>query len=879
MNQGVAVSRWSSASVMEHLAGKLGWTVEQLKKLVNICNGYGLYIDEVRSLPGIFPDPTVTPKYDWAGLVEVMGTKLSVTEWEGGVIDDLVVMGSRDEMNEKAEELWPLRTKTDGDQRRTRFFDVIQGWRTLKKPDALLYVLRRSKGWDQIHLCNVAWMALILGDEWVENMDRLGLIGGLMDDWFARAKELTRILKVVGLQDKKWFHYVELQHLVGYRNPPVAGFDPVESAAELANSGHDFDWFGWDPRELAGDIMTMNLADVEQFTFYEWVLSGKWVTSGSASGYKIDVEVDNENVRVRVSKTNFIDVRTPEEATQHALSQLKMVNNVFVKNETGKMRIAVAGDMDTYLKMTYIKHYMAGASTKWPGAIRGEDFDKQRERMALMLELLRTMYSLPFDWEKFDHQGRRYVFLIFLERVFVISRVNVGPALRKEFDEIAENVFKCAQASEMVLHDDGKIYIWTVHGWLESGIAFTSDMGDAGDGMITYLCTRIMQTIGVSLGNSKYWIMGDDSTQIYRNWAMCALAERVMAAIGAIGGVSKFSVRKGETELLRLWYDDDGVHGYPARVIVGLTQRKPWSNDPWQPQNVIDALADACYTLARRTGEHNVCQALLKSLVRTWVRMHNVKFEVAWATTMQGGLGLFADEKVRVVQPPLPRFSDMAVDLRIVNQTTWREKILRDGYERDYGIVIDTKAISERKAKQSLVTDGTYGAIKGAVAKWKDEMKIVREVKVLEVPFLWSIPPDFEKLDVDNFDVTILRAKTMAPTWGVCPELAKARADYADIRPPFSFGEWLRKYYFTAHQRLKTFHRSWHRSEAIDYLIGDTGAPKSRLHPSLRWIGDLFAATSFQPNQPIVHGQLSTAAGVIHEIVANTPFARKLYTW
>lgn len=110
------------------------------------------------------------------------------------------------------------------------------------------------------------------------------------------------------------------------------------------------------------------------------------------------------------------------------------------------------------------------------------------------------------------------------------------------------------------------------------------------------------------------------------------------ASINAIGADAKYGIHYQETEFLRIWYANDRVYGYPNRAIPSLTQRKPWTSDPWDPEGVVKAQIKTVRLIERRLGRE--LPQIEKIVVQSWGRKR--KLEKTWLTVpiAMGGLGI-----------------------------------------------------------------------------------------------------------------------------------------------------------------------------------------------------------------------------------------------
>lgn len=872
-----------TATLRQRIAQVLGWTELELHCVIQAANGEASMGELVvaRGAKGIMPDPTVVMKDDWDGLAAKLKTKEPAIElWEEVEISNLTRIvesrGAKKNVGKMADAMWKFRTKDDRNQRRTRLYDVLKFWKALGKPARLTRFLLRTKNMDQIHVQNLSWMVLIMGDDWCRVTEQLGLMGGAFEEWIERAKEVSNLLKTSGVQDENWFHWCELQHLVGYKNSDGT-LDLAGACQELANSGRDFELYGLSFSQVADEVLTYTPAAKVTLPFQDWVKGGEWATSGSASGYKTEVVINGEDDKIRTTKAGLLDITEPDTLTREALAINKAVSKGFDKPETGKNRLAVAGDVPTYLKMSWLKQFFSSSSNTWAHVSTSESLDQTVSRMLAMSQRLVQAFSLPFDYKAFDHQATRAMLLILARKFIQLGRLNCDVTLLEEYDLIAQNVIESIENAELVLTVNGKTMSWKMKGGLESGINWTSEIGNGWNLVMTSTAIKLAQALGVSTQKIAYVVKGDDSAIFAPNWGALALIERLYFAIGVQGGIGKFSLQFEQTEFLRVWFDGTRrCLGYPARAVVGLTQRKPWSNEPWKVDEVIRALIEATYTVERRTQRPEV-HVLRQVLLRIWCQSHGLRVESAQVPVEMGGLGLLPPKNLITMSPPI-RHQPAGVSIDIVNETTWRKSKLEERGEELYGVTQDMKEAAHSQAVSILVSETNMKHLKKYAEETEVELakkrvyasETVRRVYPSEP--VWALTPENLKAARQGY-------RNRAPMFGRHPEVETARADFKLYGAGLTFTQWLRKFFPKVANSLSSFHRTWHRSEALDYLAGKLPSTMSPLHPALKTLALERVAVQVQPNMSVRRGTIPLLVGWQSSDVYHSPLSQRLFMW
>lgn len=332
---------------------------------------------------------------------------------------------------EKATELWPFRTKTDRSLRRTRLLDYVVHLRSCGRLADLTEVLTTTKdGWDQIFVTNLLAATSVFGIFWFRRWAWLGAYAGDLSHYIAVAKKVHDIGKSVGILEKQWTWFVECATLGGYRNPPFPGFDVVKETEALAHGGDEHRYYGYSWTSLCDELLPMGLHPAKYTPFREWVQKAEWLTGGASSVGKVEIEYEAKDGKtkhkfVKARKNMVADVCELAELADEAMQTHTQVNYTIIKSELGKLRLAVAGDLYTYLKMTWVNELLGGAYYDWPGNTSEENFEEQTRRLAKMLELCSRCFGLPYDYAGFDHQPTTEELVGIVERLITHARLNV----------------------------------------------------------------------------------------------------------------------------------------------------------------------------------------------------------------------------------------------------------------------------------------------------------------------------------------------------------------------------------------------------------------------------------------------------------------------
>lgn len=837
----------------------------------------------------LLPNPEFTHKLSWTEVA----TRVPKAKELSRCISlesqkELLTTQNKDALDELAQKIWPPRSKKDLSIRRTRFNDWF---RMLKGKDELLLhkmfnrVLKES--FDYTLVTNLLMCATILGEQWINTWLYLHAFDSDIEHFTAVTKKVSDLGKTVGLADKQWTLYLENATVCGYRNPPFPGFDPVVETQKLAEGGEQHKLFGIQWTEAVEEFIHMEpvIGNVH-VPFVDFVTSASWLTTGSSSQGKLEIETPQGKIKkVKARKNTVPDVVDLNELAETCKSWGKQINYAIIKSELGKIRMAVASDIEMYLQMTWINNLLNGAYNQWPGATTDEDFSKQTDRMFRMLKLAALKLGIPFDYAAFDHQPTTEE-LVGIVRYFIkIARHNVPDRHLAEFELIASNVIAGFYNSTLEWRMKPDQRKFKVTGGLMSGLRFTSTIGNAWNSIMTGIAMKLLTQLGVSTDTIDRYIRGDDSAIYVDNWGTGAMLKACYDVIGIKAGEGKFSMQSHAMEFLRIWYEDR-CYGYPLRALPGLTQRKPWSSAPWTPDYVIRAIYETVKILRRRIPTHlkEIDYAWTK-LKGSWCANHSLPKEVISTPSYLGGFGIESyDGQLTRIEPKISSLAKTIKPVKIVNQTSWRSNKIKKYYEERYHVKM-TSERCDQLAQEELVNTVTSDDIpevsKEARSQWSLALKKTRfrVEKITFTPTDETPPTVLDAFELGNTKLLMDTLHARAPLFGAFPELATAVTDYNILRPTESLRRWLKIHYPRASHALNSFHHSWYIGEAIDYLQGKFSCVPYKLHPALVDVWNLFIAATFLPHKKLHRLNIFFQAMKYEQNIYHSTLSRLLYQW
>lgn len=469
--------------------------------------------------------------------------------------------------------------------------------------------------------------------------------------WNAYTKAVTVRLKSCVFADC-YLGFVECTGLAGFRLLPDPTFDQVQATKDVSDglglehttSDGLAKAYGWTDCvdalfALPNPRKARDGAAEQTLTFEEFVTKSEgWTTSGASSFGRMYYSTGKGKVeKTKARKLMLPYISMPEILIALAKLATTSVNVAVIKSELAKIRIAVAGDLGFYLVWSYIHHLTGDVYDQWPGVTLAETPLQEYTRMWDMLRLVQSgLYGLPEDFASFDAQP-------LTSEVLAIGQALMQTAQTQRPELEPWIVFNCLnglQHSTLSTTVGMNKHTYTVRNYLPSGIAITSAVGNAYNCVASESAIRLVEAWtamqrGTWLKNLA--LRGDDTSFILTDSSFGYLLVIAGGLLNYKYAAGKIALVRGTTEMLRVNYSEYGARGYPSRVIPSLTQRKPWSNDPWDGEATLRTWWSTCATLQRRR-----CAGLRlwSRLLLVWSSYKKLDRRIPGTSNYAGGLGL-----------------------------------------------------------------------------------------------------------------------------------------------------------------------------------------------------------------------------------------------
>jgi hypothetical protein len=583
-------------------------------------------------------------------------------------------------VNEAFEKLFPFRSKSDKHILRTRAYDAY----CVLGKEEFIKVIEHIPAASYVHALNIIYGRIIWGWDWFVDAMKVP---------FDETRRLSDNLKTRSPHEDS-FKFMDMSGFGGYRQLPYPGFDEYEEAVKLANGGREFR----PPvvRAMMLDALkhlrNVSVKNRPAFiTLPEFVRRPElWSTSGSSSLGRVVFEVAGKKKTFKARKNWILDLYSLDELVEMVeRGGEKQVNTTVVKSELGKVRLAVGGDVITYLYHSYLMYLCGHFYENWVGVTLNETPEEELQRIIKTLKELKTSYAIPFDYKAFDHQMWTDE-IVDMVGVLVDKVISQYPEQEFYISQIWNKVRGAFYNSVLVTSDRKEI---PVVGGLLSGLRVTSYVGNAFNFWMFNTIHDFITKYLIPL-NEYNTFKGDDTSIVVEEEAYGALLVELLQSFGADTDLGKFGLHFGRTEFLRVWYYSNTARGIANRVLPGLTQRKPWSNEPYFKHMTIVNIGSLIQILERRTDKD--LDYLFKGLARSWSQLYKIPIRALYTPTSLGGLGvrLSPGEWIRVTQRKIS-------SIEWINpKNAERPRIIRDYFLEHYGVDLKPRDIVTEWNKQ-----------------------------------------------------------------------------------------------------------------------------------------------------------------------------------
>ncbi|UHK03241.1 MAG: RNA-dependent RNA polymerase [Hangzhou totivirus 8] len=601
----------------------------------------------------------------------------------------------------------------------------------------------------------------------------------------------------------------ELHVLEGYRHHDdswVLHDEMAKLAGTYPERTTDW-WAAWS--ESADSVIDRKDPLPTWVSFEEYTKSLSWATTGSCSIGTVYYKNGDKVQHFKPRKNMVTALFTPDEIWDIVSKWDGTIKNYpVVKNELGKIRLAIASNFESYIWESYCLEMLGHCFKNWAGITLDESVTAEIRRNNEDMEALRDgAVALPWDFASFDHQVRQEEILDILTRLKLCS----DPRTHIQWDKVLQSYTKATLSDPAT----GTTYP-VVHG-LQSGQRTTSLIGNVWNAIVTRIAiTRTKQILGRD-PHFRVGIRGDDTYVLANSVADLYVLRLAYASYLIIGHDKKFSIRYASFEFLRNSVYGNAITGWPCRAIPAITERKPWSDDLLRPAEEVITIGENIRNLERRLTME--IPTLHQSNMFQWSKFTGLSYNWLRLPRRLGGFGLYdfgglvPDGKISLT-PEL--------DYEVTNKfSTYAPSYLGLNAEQ-------SEAFNRARFKAMVKPSDMRNLLSDIMSQFRSMRDKARKAKIR-----WSrknIPYDIRVETTPRIQLTTLasdyfKVNLQAATDG-WPRFPKLLSDYPSYRAALgkeapSLGKLIKQHYPDVCAIIKRIEaKGWHRADAIDAVLG-----------------------------------------------------------
>lgn len=520
----------------------------------------------------------------------------------------------------------------------------------------------------------------------------------------------------------------ELQNTYGYQVTPLESEAFYQQARDLASGTSQI--LGGVPNarakfnEALDYIYQMIRKQVklkENYTLRDHIASGLWLRpTRTEIEYDAEVIIDGETFIISKNKALLLDEVTVDRLYDICVNKTKVQYWTFIKPEQGKQRVAERSDLPSHIKLDYVQTKLGEPWKRIFSMFTG--FSSGRRLLFQMVMANFGGWRVPFDWDAMDHQPTGWMVLDMLQHDLDL--------LPDTDDWLKQNIMLSHENAECNItppleRGKGEDHWIRVTNGVQSGSRDTSPWDSIFNLAIVLMALRLVQVTPLLLA-----LVGDDTILHFKLRDDALAFVRGMAALKVIFSTSKFSISKLGSEFLRVWYTQGRAYGYLARGIGGLTQRKPWSNDPYGPASIAERQFAVITVMYRRGAPWPAIKLLAHAVRLTFSRINKISYDVLAIPPNMGGYGV---DPFRVIfSTVIRKVEDLPVEY--TPSTTWRRDHEQKRLEETYAITPTVPELNRTVEKQ-LHAILAFSGMPGTAGKLRElQVNSLEHARLLKGP-------------------------------------------------------------------------------------------------------------------------------------------------
>jgi hypothetical protein len=333
-----------------------------------------------------------------------------------------------------------------------------------------------------------------------------------------------------------------------------------------------------------GEYLTTRYIHIPTFSEF-WAQRLKWISGGSAAGYKLELRSFKEMYVVRAGKRLALELLTTEEMEEvWSLVDPILHSRAAIKYECRKNRALWNTALTHYVICSYLLHSAEQLLNDNSWAI-----GYQNAAMSLSGKLQRVKdcqenkNTWMWDYADFNiAHGLHTQATLFILTARRLKELNVNKAAESDIEHAAQWCAKAVLNTWMEAPTEG--VLCRVNRSLMTGARGTAYTNTILNGVYRLWIDDITKNIFNDEFIESYCGMGDDVWCTLRRWYQGPILGKVFNLCGLTGQELKLIDNPGTGELLRVHYDKNGTRGFLNRSIAsavcGEFHEKIDYNDP-----------------------------------------------------------------------------------------------------------------------------------------------------------------------------------------------------------------------------------------------------------------------------------------------------------
>lgn len=325
------------------------------------------------------------------------------------------------------------------------------------------------------------------------------------------------------------------------------------------------------------DCLEQGKYNPDGLSLVEWAKEYTWARSGSSDGPRLELEVDGERKKARKSKNASALAMSPEDVIVRVLAWEPQKNKAIQKRELGKVRAVIGGDLNLYLRMSFIDQWLFDGmrGTTWSTL-----FYSPKQMSDLWDDLgnfFQPSVRVPLDQSKFDHQVSKPMVLAMAEEIKRLISDKVLGMYRDIMLEVMDRIVYSLQRGGTWV---GKTFVEYKNGVM-SGWKWTALFDSIANWAELFVARRwVERKRGGGDVIKRAVVQGDDSRIVVQSEADALALILAYEEMNITINPRKFFVSGNRDEYLRKVGEAGVTSGYFWRAIPSLFWRNPISKDP-----------------------------------------------------------------------------------------------------------------------------------------------------------------------------------------------------------------------------------------------------------------------------------------------------------